>query len=257
MHESLNGCLGFLKGLSQLLGREPSHESLILIPRTLWWVSSFLASAVATALQHVAKVCKSIVRINFQSYSRGEIRLQRLDMHDMIYSQHIRIHKIYIYVTMEDIYTMCLYTYTYHISVLSKLRLDVCCWMSRIQNVDPWGLHRWAEAPEGMPSLVSLPKLSSYFRTPNMDEVRKMDENHNNKTWNTQEVSKVDSFLWEFESSFTVILPERWGAIRPAYFYTTSFSCMFHQPVSHLAGGCNRGFLAGLESPINFTHTTT
>lgn len=30
---------------------------------------------------------------------------------------------------------------------------------------------------------------------------------------------------------------------------------MFHQHVSHLAGGCNRGFLAGLESPINFTHT--
>ena len=50
-----------------------------------------------------------VVRINFQSYSRGEIRLQRLDMHDMIYSQHIRIHKIYIYVTMEDIYSICMY----------------------------------------------------------------------------------------------------------------------------------------------------
>lgn len=73
-----------------------------------------------------------VVRINFQSYSRGEIRLQRLDMHDTIYSQHIRRHKIYIYVTMEDIYIIYvfIFTYTYHISVLSKLRLDVCCRMS-------------------------------------------------------------------------------------------------------------------------------
>ena len=205
-----------------------------------------------------------VVRINFQSYSRGEIRLQRLDMHDMIYSQHIRIHKIYMCVTMEDIYNILIYvftytyTYTYHISHICGIKAATRCLLNVTDpNVDPWGLHRWAEAPEGMPSLVTLPKLSSYFRTPNMDEVRKMDFITQKKPETHKRFQKLIVFFGSLRVHSQWFLPERWGAIRPAYFYTTSFSCMFHQHVSHLAGGCNRGFLAGLESPINFTRTTT
>ena len=78
-----------------------------------------------------------VVRINFQSYSRGEIRLQRLDMHDTIYSQHIRRHKIYIYVTMEDIHNICIYFYIY-ISHICVIKAATRCLLSNVTtNVDP------------------------------------------------------------------------------------------------------------------------
>ena len=34
--------------------------------------------------------CRKKMRVDLQSYRRGEIRLQRLDMHAIIYSQHAR-----------------------------------------------------------------------------------------------------------------------------------------------------------------------
>lgn len=171
---------------------------------------------------------------------------------------------------------VCIFRYTYHISVLSKLRLDVCCRMSRIQTSIREACIAGQRRPKECRALLlyqSSAHISGHLTWMKSERWMKITQKKPETHKRFQKLIvffgslRVHShwFYQKDEVQFVLALVtwngQSWCRFSlctckcTTYFYTTSFSCMFHQHVSHLAGGCNRGFLAGLESPINFTHT--